>query len=131
MNRDNVLQYLLYYLSQFSYHSKFLGELIDIIAGSGYEDKFFKLLLLRLRQLSMLGINAVELEEFENIGGGLYSMHFSQKNFNIRFLYAFMPNGQPALLIPFFERAGKRRTDYTPYIEPALSRLEQLKEEFK
>lgn len=131
MNRDSVLQYLLNYLSKFSYHSKFLGELIDIIAGSGYEGAFFNLLVVRLGQLSKLGISAVELKEFENIGRGLYSMHFFKKNFNIRFLYAFMPNGQPVFLIPFFERSGKRMTDYTPYIEPALSRLAEMREDYE
>lgn len=131
MNKDTALNYLLGYLSQFSYHSLFLGELLEIIAGSGYERKFFKLLVTRLRMLSVMGINAVQLEEFENLGNGLYSMHFAQKDFNIRFLYSFMPNGQPVLLLPFFERAGKKMTDYTPHIDPALSRLMEMKEDSK
>ena len=131
MNRENVFQALLRYLSNFLLFPSFISELADIIAGSGYEKKFFNLLISRLIQLSALGINAIQLKEFENIGRGLYSLHLYKKEFNIRFLYAFMPNGQPVLLLPFFERAGKKKTDYTPYIEPALSRLAQVKEEFR
>lgn len=129
MNRESVLEELLEYLSNFLLYPSFISELTEIIAGSGYEKKLFTLLISRLHQLSALGINAVQLKEFENIGSGLYSLHLAKKEFNIRFLYAFMPNGQPVFLLPFFERAGKRNTDYTPYIEPALSRLVKMKEE--
>lgn len=131
MNKDDTLSYLVRYLCGFLYHESLIEELLKIIAVSGAEVQFFKLLLVRLRQLSSLGIEAVRLREFEKIGSGLYSMHFAGTNFNIRILYAFMPDGRPVLLIPFYERAGKRNTDYTPYIEPALSRLTTLKEEYE
>lgn len=130
MNREGILNYLLAYLSNFSYHSRLIYELIDIIAASGYEKKFFKLLVARLRHLSVMGIEATKHTEFEPLGNGLYSMHMSSTNFNIRILYSFLSNGQPVLLLPFFERAGKKNTDYTPYIKPALSRLAEMKEDF-
>lgn len=131
MNKDDTLSYLVRYLCGFLYHEGLIEELLKIIAVSGAELQFFKLLLVRLRQLSSLGIHAVKLREFEKIGSGLYSMHFAGTNFNIRILYAFMPDDRPVLLIPFYERAGKRKTDYTPYIEPALSRFAELKEEYE
>ncbi len=130
MNRESVLNYSLAYLSSFAYHSRLISELTDIIAATGYEAKFFKLLVARLRYLSVMGIEATKHREFEPICDSLYSMHMSGTEFNIRILYSFLPNGQPVLLLPFFERAGKRKTDYTPYIEPALSRLAEIKEDF-
>ena len=130
MNRESVLNYLLMYLSSFSYHSQLISELLGIIATSGYEKKFFNLLVARLRYLSVMGIEATKHKEFEPLEEGLYSMHMSGTNFNIRILYAFLPNGEPALLLPFFERAGKKKTDYTPYIEPALSRFSEMKEDY-
>lgn len=131
MNKDDTLNYLLSYLGDFLYHENLINELLKLIAVSGSELQFFKLLVVRLRHLSSLGVLAVKLKEFEQINSELYSMHFAGTNFNIRILYSFMPNGRPVLLIPFYERAGKRKTDYTPYIEPALSRLATLREEYE
>lgn len=130
MNKDDVFNYLCQYLSRFLYHPEFITELQSLISGKGFEARFFKLLVSRFTQLSALGQRAVCLEEFEQITEDLFSMHFSQKDFNIRFLYGFLPNNQPVLLLPFYERAGKRKTDYTSYIEPALSRFSEMKEEF-
>ena len=130
MNRDNILEYLLKHLSQFSCHNNFFAEVIALIYGSGYEKRFFALLTTRLRQLSVMGAQAVKLEEFERINEQLYSMHFQGRGFNIRFMYSFLPNGEPVFLVPFYERSGKRKTDYTPYIPVATARLEEMKEEF-
>ena len=129
MNRESVLNYLIAYLSEISYHYRLVDELLSLISKSGNEMQFFKLLVLRLRQLSMKGIEATLLTEFEPLQDGLYSMHMSGKGFNIRIIYSFLPNKQPVLLLAFYERGGKRRTDYTPHMEPALSRLREMKED--
>lgn len=130
MNRDGVLKYLLSYLSGFLYHNQLIPELLALIANSGYENKFFTILVARLRFLSVMGVEATKHKEFEPLEEGLYSMHLTGANFNIRILYAFLPNEKPVLLIPFFERAGKRKTDYTPYKGPALSRFAEMKEDY-
>lgn len=132
MRRENIINYLLSYLSSFSYHYRFFDEIIDLIAGSGQELAFFKLFVARLKVLSDIGRESLQLKEFELLKGcDLYSMHLSSANFNYRVLYSFLPNGQPVLLLAFFKRSGKKKTDYTPYIEPALSRFAEMKEEYE
>ncbi len=130
MNRDKFLVELYKYLSEVVFTQELSDSLEDIAVGSGYESDFFKLLFMRLRQLSVLGVHAVNLEEFENIGSGIYSMHLASRKFNIRILYAFFPNGQPVLLLAFYERAGKKKTDYTNQIPLALSLLKTAKERY-
>lgn len=107
-----------------------MPELLALIAESGVEEAVFRLILLRLHMLQALGVEATRHKEFEPIKSGLYSMHLAGKGFNIRILYSFLPNRKPVLLLAFYEREGKRKTDYTPYIDPALSRLQRFKEEF-
>lgn len=130
MNTDSVLQYLYIYLNGYRYHKNILGEIKDIITASGKETAIFRLLVVRLKQLSTMGIDATKLKEFENLGQGLYSMHISSNGYNIRILYSFLPNKMPCLLLAFYEREGKRKTDYTHYLEPAKNRLKSMKEDF-
>lgn len=131
MNKDSVLKLLIAVFSNIDYHLDLPHELIDIITGSGYESKFFTLLVARLHQLSAYGLQATTLQEFENLGGGLFSMHLSGKGFNIRILYGFMPNGAPALLRAFHERGGKKKTDYSSQIPLGVTRLNELRKEFE
>ena len=105
MNKDDVLELLLALLGNVIYSTRLVPEIVDIIAKNGQELNFAKTLAIRLRMLSM---------------------HLDNKIYNIRILYAFLPSQQPALLLAFYERGGKRKTDYSPYIEPAKARLEEL-----
>ena len=100
MNKEDALRQLLNYLAMIDTHDDFTPELL-----------------------------AFRHKEFENIGGGLYSMHLAGKGFNLRILYAFLANQSPVLLLAFHERAGKRKTDYSGYIPQAAERLRQKKEE--
>ena len=129
MNREAVLKFLQGILQDILCHSNIISEISEIITAGGVEKRFFTLLVTRLRQLSQLGVDAIKLEEFENIGGGLYSLHLSGKGFNIRILYSFLSERQPVLLLAFYERAGKAKTNYSPYIQPAKDRLQEMKEE--
>lgn len=135
MNKQSVLEMLKKYLSQIRYHSALILELVAIIAGSGYESDFRSLLTARLRMLSALGKDAILLKEFELLrytdDEELYSMHLNGSNFNIRVLYAFLPNHMPVLLCAFYKRDGKRKTDYTPYIPVALERLNQERRDYE
>lgn len=126
MNKDNVLELLLALLGNVIYSTRLVPEIVDIIAKNGQELNFAKTLAIRLRMLSMLGVQATQAKTFEPIKDGIYSMHLDNKIYNIRILYAFLPSQQPALLLAFYERGGKRKTDYSPYIEPAKARLEEL-----
>lgn len=131
MNKDKVLEFLRKYLGEYRCFDLLIAELCDLMAKSGNEPEVFRLLVLRLKQLSTLGHNATNMEEFENIGRGIYSMHLSGKGYNIRILYGFLTNNMPCLLLAFYERGGKRKTDYTSYLDPAAMRLSKMKEDFE
>ncbi len=131
MNRQAILNLLFAALSLFDIHPKLSDEIIRIIVGSGYETRFFKLLGVRLEYLSRYGVDATNHEEFELLRNGVFSMHLSSRGFNIRILYAFLPDRTPTLLACFHERAGKRRTDYSDYINLAISRLKERMEAFE
>ena len=125
------MQLLLQALGSFDLCPSMVSELLCIIAGSGYELRFLKLFLARLEYLSRLGVHAIAHEEFENLGNGLFSMHLSGQGFNIRILFSFLPNADPSLLLCFYERGGKRKTNYTPYIEPAMNRFKERMEVYQ
>ena len=131
MNAQKVKDFLELLFRGILYHDLFFAEFVDLISGTGIENKIFKLLSSRLASLNKYGVQVTNIREFENIGGGLYSMHFAGSDFNIRVLFSFLPNGQPVLLLAFYERAGKRKTDYTPYKQPALNRLNEMKGDYE
>ena len=128
MNKKDVLRYLVLYLGDSLYCAEILTELFDILQGSGVEAAFFKQLVKLLRILADRGGNATEMPGFEPLDSGIYSMRFEGRDYNIRILYAFMPDRRPVLLHAFYERAGKKATDYTGKISLALTRLRTKKE---
>lgn len=131
MNRDAVLQFILSLFSSWIVYPALPSELSALIAKSGFEDKFFNALLVRLKILSHSGAQAAHPEWFESLknADGIYSMRIFGKGFNIRILYGFSPSQSPLLLLAFHERSGKRKTDYTSYIPAAQQRLAELLEE--
>lgn len=131
MNRKNINDQLLLYLNGILYHDSFFADLLSLLDGAGSEKSFFKTLVTRLLVLNTCGVTAINSKEFERIGELLYSMHFPGKDRNIRILYAFLSDERPVLLCAFFERAGKRRTDYSAHIPVALERLSEMKEEYE
>lgn len=134
MNRDSILAYLEEYLGTFRCHANLFGDIVDIIARSGYERSFFALLIVQLRILAAQGQNAIQFPGFERLKhaeGELYSMHLDGRDFNLRILYSFLPDHTPVLLTTFFERAGKRTSDYTPYIPAAKERLDHERRLFE
>lgn len=96
MNKDDVLELLLALLGNVIYSTRLVPEIVDIIAKNGQELNFAKTLAIRLRMLSMLGVQATQAKTFEPIKDGIYSMHLDNKIYNIRILYAFLPSQQPA-----------------------------------
>lgn len=130
MNKENVLSYLMRQLGDILTTRNLIPELVAILSESGNEAAFFKQLAKCLRILAIKGICAIELDGFENIGQGIFSMRLPAKGYNIRILYGFLPNSKPVLLLAFYERGGKRKTDYTPYLEPARKRLEEEEKRF-
>lgn len=55
-----------------------------------------------------------------------FSLHLSAKNFNIRFIMTFHNNQQPVLLVAFYERAGKTKTDYSQYENIVKTRYAEI-----
>lgn len=131
MKTELFLAILSSYIGSTRHAPELINELCEILAQSGNELRFVKLLAVRLSTLAALGARAVSAPEFESIGSGLFSMHFAAAGFNIRILYSFLPNREPVLLLAFYEREGKGKTDYSLKLEPAKERLRRLKEEFE
>lgn len=131
MNKNKALDKLTELIEGIIFHSLFLSELLNLVAGKGFEEKVFKLLTKQLILLNRYGVMVTNTKEFENIGRGLYSMHLTGSGFNLRILFAFLPNAQPVLLLAFHERAGKSKTDYSSYLDPALARFAEKKEEYE
>ena len=130
MNKQDILNELDRFFYSVLVHPDLIGELTRLIFNSGFEAKFFALLVTRLQQLAVYGVRAIILKEFELLGDGLYSMHLSGKGFNIRILYGFLKNNQPVLLLSFYERAGKSKTDYSSHIPVASERLLEFRKGF-
>lgn len=127
MNKDGVIVCLEEYLGTFRCHASLFSEIAGIVARSGYERAFFVLLIAQLGILAAQGADAIRFPGFERLkhsGGELYSMHLDGRDFNLRIVYSFLPDRAPVLLTAFFERGGKRTSDYTPYIPTAKERLD-------
>ena len=129
MNKDEALHLFFNLFEGIDATDEMTTAFFDIISKTGHEEDIFRMLVLRLKILSDLGINATRHKEFENIGNGLFSMHLAGNGFNIRILYALQSNQQPVFLLTFYERGGKRRTDYSAQIPKALELLKKYKEE--
>ena len=133
MKTKDFLTLLLDVFKSFDVHPAMIEELLKILAASGNEKNVLRMLAVRLKILRAYGAEAVKHEEFESIknGHGLYSMHLAQSNFNLRILYAFLPNKMPCLLLCFYKRSKKSNTDYSKHIPLALERLKEKMEEYK
>lgn len=126
MNKDYLLLYLRSILGGMADFSPLLlSELIDLIARSGYEEKFFTQLTARLNQIRALGALVFQAKEFERIDEQICSMHCTGAGYNIRILFVLIEDCFPILLVAFYERGGKRKTDYTQHIPAAHKRLEE------
>lgn len=133
MNTQEALQILLSYLENFEVHPLFLKELSSILKSElkGKEKKFFKLLITQLKNIQDFGVMVHTVDSNEKIhglDGHFYSIHFTQSQFNVRFII-YIPDNKPAyFLTAFYERAGKRATDYSKNTKVLLSRLKEMKE---
>ena len=86
-------------------------------------------LVKQLNFLKELGTNVCKADSNEiikNQDRDYYSLHLSGKNFNFRLLMAFDEKDTPKFLVAFYERAGKKKTDYTQYKKVLDSRFEEV-----
>ena len=109
------------------YHDDFIGDIREVIFGTGQEQPFLKKLLHRINALLVEGANAIGNPGFEKLKhcADLYSMHVDTQSLNIRVLFALRDNNVQLLLLAFNEKEGKRKTDYSQKIPEALRRLSE------
>lgn len=119
------------YLQQgFRFHPAFMEEFKELLHGaSGHEKEVFLLLIKQMnfvRELRSQVYNADGNEIIKYLERDYYSLHLSAKNFNLRLLMTFGESGDPIFLAAFFERAGKRASDYTQWKKVLADRYTEM-----
>ena len=118
-------------LNYFKIHPKCEKEIIELFKSRGNDVKLLTVFTTRLGQLKELGVSAVKLgrKSFEILKqtNGIYSMHIDTAEVNYRVLYSFTRENS-ILLHVFFEKAGKKATDYKTAIPIAQHRRKEWEE---
>ena len=124
---ENLQKYL---LIGFIFHPKFLEELKKLIENlSGNEKEIFALFIKQLNFVKVLQKEVYKADGNEIIkyqNDDYYSLHLSGKNFNIRFLMTFDNSNNPVFLVAFYERSGKRSSNYSQWYDVLESRLNEI-----
>lgn len=131
MNKDEAFKLLELYLGEFEKHPLFIKELQDLLKKElkGKEKQFFPMLITQLNNLRSFGIAIAQVDGHERLKGDgcdFYSIHIQRKEFNVRLLVYIAGNGEPYLLSAFYERGGKKKTDYSEKIKVLKSRLADM-----
>lgn len=134
MNTKDALALCMGLLGEFRVHDEFLEELYSLLKNElkGKEKPFFKLLMTQLKNITEFGVMVHTVDRNEKIrgkNGHYYSIHFKQSQFNVRFLVYIFDDGKAYFLSAFYERGGKKATDYTSHTSILERRLKDLKEE--
>lgn len=114
--KENLEKYL---EEGFIFHKRFLEELRTLIKdASGQEKEIFALLIKQFSFVKVQGkaVNEADSNEIiKHMEREYYSLHLQGKNFNLRFLMTFDDDANPVFLVAFYERSGKRKTDYSQW----------------
>ena len=136
MNKNEVLfkltQDLEEYLKQgFQFHPLFIKEFKELLSkASGNEKEIFSLLVKQLNYVKSLAEQVFKADGNEIIkylDKEYYSLHLSGKNFNLRLLMTFNEDSVPIFLAAFYERSGKRNSDYTQWKKVLESRYVEMR----
>ena len=107
-------------------HPLLASDITHIIKESGLEKQFLSKLRTQLLILNEYKDSAhIRFpDSFEKLRHtkNLYSMKLKNRQYNIRILYTFQKDGT-ILLYAFYERSGKRSSDYSKPIKIAKERL--------
>ncbi|MDO4328128.1 MAG: hypothetical protein Q4C66_02175 [Lachnospiraceae bacterium] len=141
MNKRKALELLIAYINEYStdtgfcFHIKFIEELNAIITSHavGHEKEVFQILIKQFAFVKNLGIRVNEADNNEILshmgqGSYYYSLHIQDKIVNIRLLMTFSVSGTPLFLGAFFEKAGKRVSDYSQWLPIMDERAKQIGE---
>lgn len=143
MNKDEALRLLSEYLSSrqndFVIHPEFIREIKGLLKKEikGSEAKFFQQMITQLDNIKLSGKNVHKIDGNEILSGvgndalgnpwSLYSIHLSSDRYNVRFIIKFDDQSVPFLLYAFYERTGKRKTDYTVPIKISKERFLEIR----
>lgn len=105
-------------------HPKFEDEFLSLIIKTGEEELIIEILKRLLMVMKSYGNNMYEHKKIEKLKKckNISSLHIDTKNNNLRVLFSRLHTGE-ILLHTFYERQGKKRTEYQSHIPEALSRL--------
>lgn len=134
MDTKEIQKTLTRLFANFILHAQFIKEIKDLLKKDlrGKESPFFQSLTTQLNNIKSFGRLVYRVDNNEILKGGdghYYSIHLENKQFNVRMIVYIRDDGIPYFLCCFYERAGKRRTDYTAYTSVMQQRLEELVEE--
>lgn len=114
--KENLEKYL---VKGYLFHKRFIEELKSLLKNvSGHEEELFALLIKQLNYVKVLGRGVAAADSNEIIKymeRDYYSLHLQAKNFNIRFLMTFDDDANPIFLAAFYERSGKKASDYSQW----------------
>ena len=143
MNKDEALRLLSEYLSlrqnDFVIHPEFIREIKGLLKKEikGSEAKFFQQTITQLDNIKLSGKNVHKIDGNEILScvgndalgnpWSLYSIHLSSDRYNVRFIIKFDDQSVPFLLYAFYERTGKRKTDYTVPIKISKERFLEIR----
>lgn len=130
MNTKDILEIMEKLFSGFLFHPKFIGEMHSLLKKelSGKEGQFFKMLGTQLSNIRNFGPMIHTIDNNEKLKGltrTYYSIHLQNNQFNVR-LIIYFHNNNPLFLCAFYERKGKRYTDYSNYKKNLDLRLNQM-----
>lgn len=131
MNTKEMLRALSKHFSGYVCHASFLEEFYRLLKNelSGKETQIFKQLATQLENIKNMGRMvhmADRNERLKGSGNRYYSIHLSSSQYNVRILVYITESGTPYFLSVFYERAGKKRSEYARHIAVLDERLKQL-----
>ena len=131
MNTKEILETLVKHFSDFILHDQFVKELHALLKKDlrGQEKDFFNCLATQLSNIKTFGtmVHTTDAnEKLKGADGHYYSIHLARKQFNVRFIVNIQNDGTPYFLCAFFEKSGKKATDYSAYTKVMEKRFKEL-----
>ena len=114
--------------SKVLFHDKVIDEVMNLVIGKGIEEQFINAFHKNIELIERLGVNVVQLKNFEKLKGvdGLYSMKFKGKNMNLRMLYSYDVSSETIMLHFFYERDDSKKDRYVDHIPIAVARKKEM-----
>ena len=141
MNKRKAQELLIEYLTEydregFHFHFKFIEEMLTIVNKNavGHENQLYQILVKQCSYVKTMGRMVHEADSNEILKEmkteqEYYSLHIKDKVLNVRLLMTFDQNGSVFFLAAFFEKGGKKISDYSKWKNVIQRRYIQMKEE--